>query len=164
MQFRIGINLADIVIEGDDIFGDGVNIAERLQEACKVGELALSGIAYDGLGNLIDDAFQDDGDHTFKNIARPIQVWRWMPRMEPALLGTTMESNQTIQEKPSIAVLPFDNMSNDADQEYFADGISDDLIVALSRYNWFSITASSSSFAYRGQSRDVRRVGEELGV
>jgi hypothetical protein len=165
IQYRVGINLGDIVIDGDDILGDGVNVAARLQEASPNGGLMLSGVAYESLGNLVDAEFEDGGRQQFKNITRPIQVWRWMsdatlPTAKPANADEPLQ----LPDKPSIAVLPFDNMSGDPEQEYFADGITEDIITALSRFRSFFVIARNSTFAYKGEAVNIAEVGRELGV
>ncbi len=165
ITFRVGVNLGDIVTEGDDIHGDGVNVAARLQENSAPGGLALSGIAYEGLGSLVDAAFEDGGQHQFKNIARSIQVWRWSPdggTAAPAVATTTAELQ--LPDKPSIAVLPFENMSRDPEQEFFADGMAEDIITGLSHYRSLFVIARNSTFAYKGQSPDLRHVSRDLGV
>ena len=162
ITFRIGINLGDIVIEGEDIHGDGVNVAARLQEACWPGGLALSGLAYESFGNLINAQFEDSGQQNFKNIIRPIQVWRWSPAMQPRIEAAAIPP--ALPDKPSIAVLPFENMSGDSEQEYFADGIAEDVITALSRFGSLFVIARNSSFTYKGTATDVTRVAHDLGV
>ncbi len=163
--FRIGVNLGDIITEGDDIHGDGVNVAARLQEASAAGGLALSGIAYESLGNLVDATFEDSGQQQFKNIARPIQVWRWARGASLAAANSApVDEPVPLPDKPSIAVLSFDNLSGDPEQEYFADGIVEDIITELSREPDLFVIARNSSFAYKGQSPDIRQVARELGV
>jgi adenylate cyclase len=165
IAFRIGINLGDIVTEGDDIHGDGVNVAARLQEASEASGIAISGIAYDGMGKLVDAVFEDGGRQQFKNLARSIQMWRWTPNAVlrtagPAAVGKRLE----LPDKPSIAILPFDNMSGDPEQEYFSDGITEDIITALSRLRWLFVIARNSTFTYKGRAVDIKAVGRELGV
>jgi len=162
LTFRIGINLGDIVIEGEDIHGDGVNVAARLQEASEPGGLALSGVVHESLGSLVDAHFEDGGRQKFKNIVRPIQVWRWTPATQ-ALTEAATEA-PALPDKPSIAVLPFDNMSGDPEQEYFADGIAEDVITALSRFGSLFVIARVSSFTYKGTTTDIPQVARELGV
>ncbi len=159
ITFRIGINLGDIIIEGEDIHGDGVNVSARLQEVSAVGGLALSGIAREGLGSLLHVEFEDGGQQQFKNIARPIQVWRWTPE-QPAAAKTLAP----VSDKPSIAVLPFANMSSDQEQEYFADGMTDDLITHLSNVDGLFVIARNSVFTYKNVNVKVQDVGAELGV
>lgn len=156
IELRVGVNLGDIVIEGDDIHGEGVNVAARLQEACRAGGVALSGIAHEDLGNLVDAAFEDGGQQQFKNIARPVQIWRWTPNAALPTAGpATPDKRLELPDKPSIAVLPFDNMSGNPEQEYFSDGISEDIITALSRLRWLFVIARNSTFTYKGQAVDI---------
>ena len=162
LTFRIGVNLGDIAIDGDDIHGDGVNVAARLQEACEPGGLALSGVAHESLGSLVDARFSDGGRRQFKNIAREIQVWRWALEAHSGALAD--DEPPALPDKPSIAVLPFDNMSGDPEQEYFADGIAEDVITALSRFRSLFVIARNSSFTYKGRAVDVTLVAHELGV
>ena len=168
LVFRIGLHVGDIIIDGDDIFGDGVNIAARLQEIATPGGVCVSGRVYDDIGNRLDTTFEDGGTQQLKNIARPIQIWRWMPGTSmgdgiAANLQTTIIP-LTLPDKPSIAVLPFQNMSGDPEQEYFADGITEDITTALSRLRWFFVIARNSSFTYKGKVVDVRLIARDLGV
>ena len=160
MAFRIGVNLGDVVVEGDNLLGDGVNVAARLQELAEPGGVCVSGTVYDHLAGKLDIVLDDLGEQKLKNIARPVHVWRWAGE------GSTRSSDTLppFQDRPSIAVLPFDNMSGDPEQEFFADGISEDLITALSKIRWFFVIARNSTFTYKGRSVDVTRVAEELGV
>jgi adenylate cyclase len=161
IAFRIGINQDDIIIEGDDIFGDGVNVSARLQEIAAPGGICISGRVHEDVRDRIDTAFDDGGAQTLKNIARPIQVWRWQP------IGSAVPSKRAalpLPDKPSIAVLPFQNMSGDPEQDYFADGMVEEIITSLSRNKQLFVIARNSSFAYKGKSPDVRQVGRELGV
>ena len=164
IAFRIGINIGDIIVEGDDIFGDGVNVAARLQEIAAPGGICISSRVHEDVRDRLDTAFDDGGTQTLKNIARPVQVWRWQPGTavppKPAPAPTALP----LPDKPSIAVLPFQNMSGDPEQEYFADGMVEDIITALSRISWFFVIARNSSFTYKGRAVDVRQVGRELGV
>ena len=162
IRFRVGVHLGDIVVEGDDIFGDGVNIAARLQEIGDAGGIAISGTTHENITGRIDDGFADLGDRELKNIERPVRVWRWSPDGVPHDLPEA--APLALPDKPSIAVLPFDNMSNDPDQEFFADGIAEDVITALSRFNSLFVIARNSSFSYKGSSPDIRTVAGELGV
>ena len=163
IAFRIGINLGDIAIDGEDIHGDGVNVAARLQEASAPGGVALSGIAYESLGSLVDATFADGGQQHFKNIARPVRVWRWSPDQPAAAPSADSTDVPTsVAEKPAIAVLPFTNMSADPEQEYFADGIAEDIITGLSRFRNFLVIARNTTFTYKGQAVDVAQVSRDL--
>lgn len=162
--FRIGINIGDIIVEGDDIFGDGVNVAARLQEIAAPGGVCISSRVHEDVRDRLETAFDDGGTQTLKNIARPVQVWRWQPRMVAPSKPAPMPTALPLPDKPSIAVLPFDNMSGDPEQAYFADGLAEDLITGLSRISWLFVIARNSSFAFRGEKLDVRTIGERLGV
>jgi TolB-like protein/tetratricopeptide (TPR) repeat protein len=157
---RIGINLGDVIVEGEDRHGDGVNIAARLQEVAEPGGLVVSGTAYDHLQGKVEIAFDFFGEQQVKNIVRPVRVYR-------ARLDRRASAERpilTLPDKPSIAVLPFTNMSGDPEQEYFADGVVEEIITALSRMRWLFVIARNSSFTYKGRSVDVKQVGRELGV
>src|SRR6476620_4537421 len=162
---RIGINLGDVIIENDDIYGDGVNIAARLEPLAEPGGICVSSIVHESVGNRIDVRFQDGGDISVKNIDRPIRVWKWHRNKTDAVANPSNASGPTRKvEAPSIAVLPFTNMSGDAEQEYFSDGISEDVITDLSKIGGLIVIARNSSFAYKGRSVDIRTVGRDLGV
>ena len=162
---RIGINLGDVIIEGDDIYGDGVNIAARLEPVAEPGGICISSIVNESIGNRIDVRFQDGGQVNAKNIDRPIRIWRWHPgTAEAAVTNGQRSSNGAPQTHAAIAVLPFTNMSGDPEQEYFSDGISEDIITDLSKIAGLTVIARNSSFTYKGRSVDVRTVGRELGV
>ena len=163
MLLRIGINIGEVVIEDDDIFGDGVNIAARMQEIAVPGGIAISRNAQEQVRDKLDIALADDGMHEVKNIAEPVHVWRWSPEgagAAPAVPSAKLK----LPDKPSIAVLPFDNMSGDPEQEHFSDGISEDIITALSSLRWLFVIARNSTFTYKGSAVDVTRVSRELGV
>jgi TolB-like protein/Flp pilus assembly protein TadD len=164
ITFRIGINLGDIIVEGDDIFGDGVNVAARLQEISQPGGICISSRVHEDVRDRLDTAFEEGGTQTLKNIARPVQVWRWQPGMAIATAPTPASSVLPLPDKPSIAVLPFQNMSGDPEQEYLADGIVEDIITALSRFSGLFVIARNSTFTYKGKAVDVRQVGLDLGV
>jgi TolB-like protein/tetratricopeptide (TPR) repeat protein len=161
MLFRIGINLGDVLVEGDDILGDGVNIAARLEGIAAPGGICISGTAYEHVLGKISVEFVDMGEQKLKNIARAVRVYaigELTATAEPA------RPTLALPDKPSIAVLPFANMSGDPEQEYFADGIVEDIITALSRFRHLFVIARNSSFTYKGRAVDVRQVGRELGV
>jgi adenylate cyclase len=161
---RIGINLGDVIIDGDDIYGDGVNIAARLEPLAEPGGICVSSIVNESIGNRIDVRFQDAGDITVKNINRPIRIWKWHPGATPDVTRSKMDKPLPKVATASIAVLPFTNMSGDPEQEYFSDGISDDIITDLSKIAGLTVIARNSSFTYKGRSVDIRTVGRELGV
>ena len=160
MRFRIGVNLGDIVIEGEDILGEGVNVAARLEALAEPGGIAISANVHEQVQGKLDAVFADDGEHEVKNITRPIRVWRWAPWALTPLVSEAL----ALPDKPSIAVLAFENMSGDVEQEYFADGIAEDVITALSRFRSLFVIARNSSFTFKGQAVDVTEVGRELGV
>jgi TolB-like protein len=162
IRFRIGINLGDVIAEQGDIFGDGVNIAARLEGLAEPGGIFVSRVVRDQVRDRLDFSFEDMGEQKVKNIARPVRVYRVRDR------GATEKSlsppGLPLPDKPSIAVLPFQNMSGDPEQEYFADGMVEEIITALSRIRWLFVIARNSSFSYKGQSPDAKQVGHELGV
>jgi adenylate cyclase len=165
IEFRIGVNLGDIVVEGDDIFGDGVNVAARLESIAEPGGITISGSVRDHVGNRLDLAFKDMGEQTLKNIERPIRVYK-VSLDGPAVRRTSDAPPAAHQqlEKPSIAVLPFNNMSGDPEQEYFSDGITEDIITDLSKVSGLFVVARNTAFTYKGKPVKVQQVGEELGV
>ena len=162
IEFRVGINLGDVVVEGDDLLGDGVNVAARLESVAEPGGICLSRAAYEQVQGKLNLHAEDIGEQHFKNIARPIRVYRLTDDDLPSTPARGAEL--PLPDKPSIAVLPFENLSGDPDQEYFADGMVDEIITALSRMHWLFVIARNSSFAYKGRAIDVRQVGRELGV
>ncbi len=164
IAFRVGINLGDVVIDGNDIYGDGVNVAARLEGLADPGGICVSGKVYEEVRDRIDLAFEDLGEQEVKNIDRPVQVWRWVADGLSAEPTSLRSEPLSLPDKPSIAVLPLDNMSGDPEQEYFADGIAEEIITALSKLPWFLTIARNSSFVYKGQSVDVQQVGRELGA
>jgi adenylate cyclase len=167
IEFRIGINVGDIVVEDGDIFGDGVNVAARLEALAEPGGICVSGTVRDHIGDRLDLSFDDLGDQSLKNIARPVRVYRVrLATAEPAPTVPELETTPplTLPDKPSIAVLPFQNISGDPDQEYFADGMVEEIITALSKLRWFFVIARNSSFTYKARAIDVKQVGRELGV
>jgi adenylate cyclase len=163
ITFRIGVNVGDIVVEDGDIFGDGVNVAARLQALADPGNVLASGSAYEHVRDKLGFTFEDIGEHTVKNIARPVQIYRVFSDSAAQRASPRM-ATLPLPDKPSIAVLPFANMSDDPEQEYFAAGMAEEIITALSRCHSLFVIARNSSFAYKGKSVDVRQVGRELGV
>ncbi|WP_283811286.1 MULTISPECIES: adenylate/guanylate cyclase domain-containing protein [Bradyrhizobium] len=163
IAFRIGINIGDIISDENDIFGDGVNVAARVENECAPGGVCLSGSAFEQVRGKTTFEFDDLGERSLKNIDRAVRLYGVKPaNAKPA----TAESNRllSLPDKPSIAVLPFQNMSGDPEQEYFADGMVEDIITALSRFKWLFVIARNSTFTYKGRSVDIRQVGRELGV
>lgn len=160
MQFRIGINIGDVIYDEARIYGDGINIAARLEGIAEPGGICLSGKVYEEIKGRIDVACEDTGEQQLKNIASPVRVFR----VQLGAVTATMRPDLTLPDKPSIAVLPFDNMSGDPDQGYLADGIVEAITAALSRIRSFFVIARNSAFAYKGRAANVRKIGGELGV
>src|SRR5438105_6288015 len=160
IEFRMGVNLGDVIVEGDDIFGDGVNVAVRLESIAEPGGITVSHSVRDQVGNRLDLVFEDMGEQSLKNIAKPIRVYNVAlenaPNQSP---GSMME-----EERPSIAVLPFTNMSGDTEQEYFSDGITEDIITDLSKISGLFVVARHTAFTYKNKPVKVEQVGRELGV
>src|SRR5215467_14614608 len=166
IDFRIGINLSDIIVDDNDIFGDGVNIAARLEALAEPGGICVSRMVRDQVRDKLAISFEDMGQQQVKNIARPVRVYRALlaGRAErPSILSNTA-APRPLPDRPSIAVLPFDNVRGDPEQEYFVDGITEDIITALSKWRWFLVIARNSTFAYKGKSVDLKEVGRDLGV
>src|SRR4051794_15701302 len=161
IRFRIGVNLGDVIVEGEDIYGDGVNVAARLERLAEPGGIVISGTVFDHLRGELGCTFASLGEQHLKNIERPVRAYRMVlggaarPPERPAL---------PLPDKPSLAVLPFDNLGGDPEQGYFSDGIVEDITTALARVSGLFVIARNSSFAYRGKAVDVRQVGRELGV
>src|SRR5262245_10320984 len=189
IKFRIGINIGDIIVEGDDFYGDGVNLASRLEALAGPGGIACSAVVRHQIGNKLDIEFVDQGEKTVKNLAKPVHVYlinlappqdaslaaatpgHDTPRTDPLYLGTLASVGQSLPEKliaapamRSIAVLPFVNMSGDAEQEFFTDGLTEDIITDLSNVPGFFVIARNSTFAYKGKPTDVRQIARDLGV
>ena len=162
MEFRIGLNVGDVVEEKDRIYGDGVNIAARVEGLAEAGGICISGRVYDQVENKLDLKCEFLGEQKVKNITRPVRVYQVRTESNAAVseLSRTLE----LPDKPSIAVLPFDNMSGDSEQEYFTDGITEDIITALSRFRWFFVIARNSTFTYKGKAVHVKQVAQDLGV
>ena len=164
LRFRIGINLGDVIVEGDDIYGDGVNIAARLEALAEPGGICLSSDAYRQAKGKVEAEFEDLGERELKNVADPVRVYR-IPCDSDTSAGRVPTSPTLLRpDKPSIAVLALKNLSGDTDQEYFADGVSEDIIAHLSRNKWLMVIARNSSFAYKGEAVDLKQVGKQLGV
>jgi len=159
IEFRIGVNIGDIVVDGDDVLGDGVNVAARLEAAAPPGGVLASDHVHSQVQGKVGISFIDAGEVSLKNINAPLRVWRWESETVPDRVASSRE-----RERLSIAVLPFNNMSADAEQEFLADGISEDIITGLSKIRWFLVIARNSTFTYKGKAVDVKRVAEELGV
>jgi len=169
IEFRIGIHVGDIIIDDNDIFGDGVNIAARLEGIAEPGGICISDDAQRQIRGKIDIAFEDMGPQNLKNIIEPMRAWHLQIDKNPASTTprrTSVEIAQplALPDKPSIAVLPFQNMSGDPEQEYFADGMVEEIITALSRFHWLFVIARTSTFTYKGRAVDVKQVSRELGV
>jgi adenylate cyclase len=164
IAFRIGINIGDIISDENDIFGDGVNVAARVENECSPGGVCLSGSAFEQVRGKTKFEFDDLGERSLKNIDRVVRLYG--VKLGNAPKATIADSNRPLPlpDKPSIAVLPFQNMSGDPEQEYFADGMVEDIITALSRFKWLFVIARNSTFTYKGRSVDIRQVGRELGV
>jgi len=162
MEFRIGINLGDVIVEGERIYGDGVNIAARLEGLAEGGGICISGTVYDHIENKLALDYESLGQHSVKNIRKPIRVYRVGVKADAAVPEAGRELK--VPEKPSIAVLPFVNMSGDPEQEYFSDGITEDLITDLSKISGLFVIARNSTFMYKGKPVKVDQVGQELGV
>ena len=186
IELRIGINLGDVIVEGDDLYGDGVNIAARIEALADAGGVFVSNTVHDHVRDRLPFAFDNLGEQQVKNIARPVRVYRvrtalthpvasapGSPLSRTAGEGAERQRREAgegsspvlpLPEKPSIAVLPFANMSGDPEQEYFADGMVEEIITGLSRVGWFFVIARNSSFTYKGRAVDIRQVGRDLGV
>jgi adenylate cyclase len=167
IEFRIGINMGDVVVENGDIFGDGVNVAARLEGLADPGGICVSSRVQEDVAGKLDLTFEDLGEQSLKNIARPVRVYRVrlpMTERTPTDLQAEIAPTLALPDKPSIAVLPFTNLSGDPDQEYFVDGMVEEITTAISRLPWLFVIARNSSFAYRGKSPDLRQVGRDLGV
>jgi adenylate cyclase len=165
IQFRIGVNLGDVIVEGEDIFGDGVNVAARLESIAKPGGIMISGSVRDHVGDRLDLAFEDMGEQNLKNIERPIRVYS-VALNNPAArdIKDAVPAQREQSGRPSIAVLPFNNMSGDPEQEYFSDGITEDIITDLSKVSGLFVVARNTAFIYKGKPIKVQQVGHELGV
>ena len=169
IELRIGIHVGDIIIDDNDMFGDGVNIAARLEGIAEPGGICISDDAQRQIRGKVELAFDDIGQQLLKNIAEPVRAWRLQidtnsPSTLPRKAAAETAQPPALPDKPSIAVLPFQNMSGDPEQEYFADGMVEDIITALSRFKSLFVIARNSSFTYKGKAVDIKQVGRELGV
>src|SRR3974390_673030 len=165
IEFRVGINVGDIISDNDDIYGEGVNVAARLEALADPGGIDVSRTVHDQVRDKLNFSFEDLGEQAVKNIPRPIGVHR-VSLVESAteIASKSSTARPLESQRPSIAVLPFANMSGEPEQEYFADGISEDIITALSKLRWFFVIARNSSFVYKGKSVHLKQIAEELGV
>jgi len=162
MDFRIGINLGDVIEDGNRIYGDGVNIAARVEGLSEAGGICITGIVYDSIQNKLALKYESLGDHTVKNITEPIRVYKIRVETEAPVLQVSRK--RKLPDKPSIAVLPFTNMSDDPKQEYFSDGMAEDLMTDLSKISDLLVISRNSTFAYKGKSIDAKQIAEKLGV
>jgi TolB-like protein len=162
MEFRIGINLGDVVEKADRIYGDGVNIAARVESMAEPGGICISGAAYDHVENKLGLEYKNLGEHKVKNIAKPVRVYRI--RIEIKAPDPQVSRKLKLPDKPSIAVLPFTNMSDDPKQEYFSDGMTEDLMTDLSKISGLLVISRNSTFAYKGKSIETKQIAEKLGV
>jgi len=160
IQLRVGINLGEIIIEHGDIYGDGVNVAARLEAIADPGGICVSGAVFDQTGSKVDAGFHDLGLQSVKNIANPVRVYR----VGSAAVGPAQSPTLSLSDKPSIAVLPLDELSGDKEQQYFCDAVAEGLTTALSRFDWLFVAARNAAFTYKGSAIDIRRVGRELAV
>lgn len=166
MMFRIGINLGDVIADGEDVFGDGVNVAARLEASAEPGGVVVSDTIHEQTLGKLAFPFEDGGLQQFKNIDRPIRTWRWTGATDTSSVRAkaSPQEPKAADERPAIAVVPFNNMSASSDEDYFSDGLTEDIITALTYWRSFNVIARNSSFAYKGKSFDVRNVGRELGA
>jgi TolB-like protein/class 3 adenylate cyclase len=165
MDFRIGINLGDVVVDGNNLLGDGVNVAARLEQIAEPSGICISGVVRDQIDRKLNFPLVAIGDRSLKNISRPVSIYavEWRPE-HPVAAGGVLGGHLSLPDKPSIAVLPFSNMSGDPEQEYFADGMTEDIITALSHHRWFFVIARNSTLVYKGRAVDIKQVARDLGV
>jgi adenylate cyclase len=161
---RIGVNLGDVMVEGSDLYGAGVNVASRVEGLADPGGVAISNAVHEHVHGRLSIDFLDGGSHEVKNIERPLHIWTWPPNGKALSFDLANAAPEPAPTKPSVAVLPFDNMSGDPEQGYFADGITEDIITDLSKVSGLLVIARNSSFAYKGSAPDIRKVSRELGV
>ncbi|WP_299352866.1 adenylate/guanylate cyclase domain-containing protein [uncultured Shimia sp.] len=159
ITLRIGVHLGDVIIDEDDVYGHGVNLAARLEGEAETGGVCISSIVHESLGNLIEDPFEDAGERRLKNISRPVNLFQWRPTAAPKAMPVSKG-----RKKPSVAVLPFSNLSGDSDQQFFSDGISEDIITGLSRFRTLFVVSRNSSFRFRESDLSEREIADKLGV
>ena len=165
IAFRVGINVGDVIAQGGDLLGDGVNIAARLEGICEPGGIVLSARAHEDVRDRLNVTFDDAGLQELKNITRPVNVWRWV--LDHATTAPVVDVSAPVQGfdgRPAIAVLAFDNLGGDPEQEFLADGIAEDILTRLAMWRWLPVIARNSSFTYKGQSVDIKKIGLELGA
>ena len=166
IQFRIGINLGDIIFDEGDIFGEGVNVAARVEQLCEVGGICVTAAVHDQVAGRLDVDFEDLGDKTLKNISRPVRIYRVAiePPGQAAAPGNAQPAPKAAAAKPTVAVLPFANMSGDPEQEFFVDGLTEDILTELSRRRELFVISRTSTFVYKGQAANLREVAQKLGA
>ena len=164
IEFRIGVNLGDVIVQDDDVFGDGVNIAARLEGLAEPGGICVSDMVHQGIGTKLDLSFDDLGPQRVKNIGEPVRAFRIRHDAPSSAPSSGQSDAPPLPDKPSIAVLPLDNISGDPEQEYFSDGITEDIITELSKISGLFVIARHSAFTFKGQSVTLKQVGRELGV
>src|SRR5271166_6228823 len=162
LQMRIGLHLGDIYLENGDVYGDGVNVASRLQELAEVGGICMSSAVHDLVRKSVQGAFEDGGERRLKHIAEPVRIWRVSPAPPPT--AAVVKAAEAASQRPGIAVLPFTNMSGDVEQEYSADGLVEDLITELARTGALHVIARNSTFVFKGRSVAIADVARELRV
>jgi adenylate cyclase len=163
LDFRMGISLGDIVDDGEDIHGEGVNIAARIEAMAEPGGITVSGLVYEAVRNRVGARFEDTGEHEVKHVSMPVRVWSWVGDASTASIEVPL-SVPGFANRPAIAVLPFENLSKDPEQDYFCDGIAEEILTRLATWRWLPVIARNSSFLYRGRTVDVRDVGRDLGA
>ena len=164
LNFRMAVNLGDVIDDGEDIYGEGVNIAARLETLADPGGISISGGVFDQVRNRVKANFEDLGEHEVKHVSAPVRVYKIEISISDATPSNKSSDTKTLPDKPSIAVLPFDNMSGDPEQEFFADGMAEDIITSLSRYRSLFVIARNSTFAYKGKPIDLKNISQTLGV
>jgi adenylate cyclase len=162
IELRIGVNVGDVMVEDGDVFGDGVNVAARLEGLADPGGVLLSRSAYDQVRDRVQYVFEDLGEHALKNIARPVQVFRLVIDRRPRPRNLRLQGD--FGDLRAVAVLPFDNLSKNPEEDYFVDGLTEDIVTALAYWRWFPVVARNSTFAYKGKPKNVTEIGRELGA